>query len=107
MDLFYAFAEPRRRLIVEMLARNGQMTATEISGNFDISPQAVSQHLGVLLQANILRMKKKAQRHIFQLNPASIRELEEWAKQTERLWDERLDRLDEVLKEEKKKNAKK
>ncbi|MDE1871125.1 MAG: winged helix-turn-helix transcriptional regulator [Candidatus Micrarchaeota archaeon] len=100
MDMFYALAEPRRRKIIEMLATNGQMSATEISRNFRISPQAISQHLRILLETRLLRMEKHAQQHIYRVNPDSILELEAWVRQTKKLWDARFDRLDEVLKEE-------
>lgn len=101
MDIFYALAEPRRRKILELLAREGQMPAGEIYGKFNITAQAVSQHLKVLLDAGLVYMQKKAQQHIYGLNPACLAEVEEWISRTERLWNERLDRLDEVLDDEK------
>jgi DNA-binding transcriptional ArsR family regulator len=106
MDMFYALAEPRRRRIIELLANSGQLTATQIYKKFDVTAQAISQHLGILLDAKLVLMHKHSQQHIYELNPASIYEIEEWAKQTERLWKERFDRLDGVLESEKKKNAK-
>lgn len=106
MDEFYALAEPNRRKIIEILAENGQLSSTEICSNFGITAQAVSQHLGILLSAGIVHMHKKAQRHIYELNPDSLSGLGEWARKTEKRWNERLDRLDIVLKEEKA-NAKK
>lgn len=106
MDMFYALAEPRRRKIIELLAYNGQLSATQIYRKFDVTAQAISQHLGILLDAKLVRMEKHAQQHIYQLNPDSMAELEGWAKHMEKLWAERLDRLDEVLEQEKNKNAK-
>lgn len=106
MDAFYALAEPRRRRIIELLAREGQMPAGDIYGKFNITAQAVSQHLRVLLDAGLVHMHKRAQQHIYELNPASLSEVEEWARSTGHLWNRRLDRLDAVLKEEKKRNAK-
>jgi DNA-binding transcriptional ArsR family regulator len=107
MDTFYALAEPRRRKIIEILASKGQMSATEIYNNFDISPQAVSQHLKVLLESRLLRMEKHAQQHIYEVNTESVLELEEWARRIEAQWNQRFDRLDEVLKEEKKRDGRK
>ena len=106
MDVFYALAEPRRRTIVEILAKKGKMSATEISGNFDVSPQAISQHLKVLREVKLLKMKRQAQQRIYQLNTRSIHEVEEWAKHATELWDARLNRLDQVIMEEKE-NARK
>ena len=101
MDAFYALAEPKRRRIVEILADKGQMSATEISKKFDITAQAISQHLKVLLDARLVVMRKQAQRHIYQVNPASILEIEEWVKKIESNWNESLDKLDLVLHAEK------
>jgi DNA-binding transcriptional ArsR family regulator len=103
MDVFYALAEPRRRRIIELLASNGQLNATQIYGRFDITAQAVSQHLRVLLDAGIVLMRKRAQQHIYELNTASLSEVEEWIRKNERIWNERLDTLGDVLLEEKKK----
>lgn len=103
MDAFYALAEPRRRKIIELLANNGELSATEISKKFDITAQAISQHLKVLLNANLVKMDKHAQQHIYKINTESVFEIEDWAKQTIITWNKRFDALDLVLKQEKKK----
>jgi DNA-binding transcriptional ArsR family regulator len=103
MDMFYALAEPKRRSIIEMLANQGQLPATAISGAFRISSSAVSQHLKVLREAKLVVMEKRAQQRIYQLNPEAILEIEAWAKQTTRIWSERFDVLDKVLEAEKNK----
>ena len=102
-QLFYALAEPTRRRIVELLATNGQLSATDISDNFAISPQAISQHLKVLREAELVRVEKKAQQRIYQINPEAMLDLSEWIAKVTQLWDERFDALDRVLAEEKKK----
>jgi DNA-binding transcriptional ArsR family regulator len=101
MDAIYALAEPRRRRIIEILASRGQVSATEISKKFDITAQAVSQHLKVLLNAKLVVMRKQGQRHIYQINPASIREIEEWVKKLESNLNESLDKLDLAIQVEK------
>ena len=106
MDVFYALAEPRRRKIIELLARSGELTATEISSKFDVTAQAISQHLGILLDAKLVLVNKEAQRRIYRINAVSISEIDEWIKQIEKQWNGRLDRLDGMLKAEKNKNAK-
>ena len=106
MDVFYALAEPRRRKIIELLASSGQLSAGDIYKRFDITAQAVSQHLGILLGAGLLRMRKQAQQHIYELNPESISELGDWVDMVEKQWDLRLDRLDKLLKRERKLYAK-
>lgn len=105
-SLFYALADPNRRTIMELLASKGQMSATEIYGNFTVSHPAVSQHLRVLREAELVRLQKDAQRHIYSLNPGGMNELEDWVKELTELWSRRFDRLDEVLLAEKRKRPK-
>jgi DNA-binding transcriptional ArsR family regulator len=103
VDAFSALAEPRRRKIIEMLASDGELSATQIYTRFDITPQAVSQHLKVLLDAGLLEMERRSQQHIYQINPESMAELEDWLAHTKQLWNRRLGNLDKLLKAEKEK----
>jgi DNA-binding transcriptional ArsR family regulator len=103
MDKFHALADPTRRQIIEMLANNGALSATDISEQFHVSPSAISQHLKILREADLLRMEKRAQQRIYRINPDSMRELEEWARRMEQLWTERFDALDRLIEAEKKK----
>jgi len=103
MDIFSALAEPTRRTILEMLARNGPLSATEIYDQFPVSPPAISQHLKILREANLVQMEKRAQQRMYQINPDAMLELEEWARQMTQLWNQRFDALDKVLETEKKK----
>ena len=102
MDIFTALAEPTRRTIMEMLARNGQLSATEISNQFPVSPQAISQHLKVLREAKLVLVEKRAQQRMYQINPEAMLELEGWANQLRQLWNQRFDALEMVLEKEKK-----
>jgi DNA-binding transcriptional ArsR family regulator len=103
MDKFSALADPTRRHILEMLANKGQLSATEISDKFQVSPSAISQHLKVLREAKLVLMEKRAQQRIYQINQQAMVELEEWSRQLRQQWDERFEALDEVLEAEKKK----
>ncbi len=107
MDVFYALAEPKRRMIVELLASDGQLAAGQICSKFDITAQAISQHLKILLDARLVLMERHAQKRIYRLNTETVSDVGQWASHTEKLWNGRLDRLDAVLKSEKKKHAKK
>jgi DNA-binding transcriptional ArsR family regulator len=102
MDIFSALADPTRRTILEMLARNGPLSATDIYDKFHVSPPAISQHLKVLREAKLVRMEKRAQQRMYQINPDAMFELEKWARQMTQLWNERFDALDKVLEAEKK-----
>jgi DNA-binding transcriptional ArsR family regulator len=106
MDVFYALADPRRRKIIELLANNGQLSATQISDKFNVTAQAISQHLRVLLDAKLLLVQKSAQKRIYKLNTAEMLEMEEWTKHMTELWNKRFDRLDQLLETEKRKNVK-
>ena len=106
-SLFNALADPTRRNIVELLATQGQMNATDICENFDMSHPAISQHLRILREAELVRLQKDAQRHLYSLNIDAIHKLEGWVKQMTRNWDETYDRLDQILEAEKKKTVRK
>jgi DNA-binding transcriptional ArsR family regulator len=103
MDVFYALADPTRRKILELLASQGKLPASQIYDNFSASHPAISQHLKVLREAGLVKMEKRAQQHIYQINPQAMLELEDWSKQLTQLWDQRLNALDELLKSEKEK----
>lgn len=106
MDMFYALSDPTRRKILELLASQGELTATQIYTNFQVSPPAISQHLKVLREANLVKMEKHAQQRIYQINPQAMLELEDWSKQLALQWNQRLDVLNEILKSEQKKRTK-
>jgi DNA-binding transcriptional ArsR family regulator len=103
MDVFDALADPTRRKIIELLARSGQLSATEIYEKFPASPPAISQHLKVLREANLVLVEKRAQQRIYRINPDAMLELEDWAKRMTQLWSERFEALDRILEAEKKK----
>jgi DNA-binding transcriptional ArsR family regulator len=106
-QLFSALADPTRRSIIELIAANGQMSATKIYDNFSISQPAISQHLKVLRQAELVRIEKNAQKRIYSLNPRSMHQIEDWIKRTTKHWDQRFEELDKVLDAEKKRISKK
>lgn len=97
MDTFTALAEPNRRKILEMLAANGNLSATDIYKKFTSTPPAISQHLKVLREANLVRVEKRAQKRIYYVNPEPMEELERWIRQFAARTDERYQALDKVL----------
>ncbi len=103
MDRFAALAEPNRRRMIELIAVNGEMTSTEISNEFDISAPAVSQHLKVLREAELVHMEKRAQKRIYSINPEGVDEMWEWLNQMRAFWNARFDALDELLNKKKEK----
>lgn len=103
MDMFSALADPTRRSILEMLANAGELSATEISDAFSVTPQAISQHLKVLRQAELVQVEKRAQQRIYRINPNAMLELEDWTTRLRQLWEQRFDAFEQVLQAEKEK----
>jgi DNA-binding transcriptional ArsR family regulator len=102
MDTFAALADPTRRQILELLARDGPISATTIVEHFSLTPPAISQHLKVLREAQLVHMDKRAQQRIYRINPDAVFELEEWAKRISQLWNQRFDAFEKVLEAQKK-----
>jgi DNA-binding transcriptional ArsR family regulator len=100
VDKYSVISDPTRRKIIEVLANHGPLSATDISNEFQVSPSAISQHLKVLREAKLVRMDKKAQQRIYQINPQALQELEEWPRHIAQLWNERFDALEAVLRVE-------
>ena len=97
--LFQAISDPTRRTILELLADNGQMTATEIYDNFTFSHPSVSLHLQILRRAELVSVEKSAQRHIYSLNPKGIRDLQLWVSRYASEQIDRLERLADLVDE--------
>ncbi len=98
MSVFSALADPTRRSIVELLARSGQLSATDIGKKFPISSPAISQHLKILREARLVQVETRAQQRIYAVDPSGIEELEEWLNRTRRFWSVHLDALEKQLK---------
>ena len=106
MDMFFALSDPTRRAILEILASRGELTATDIYEHFSVSPPAISQHLKVLREAKLVVMEKRAQKHLYRLNPQTLSQFEEWVQRTRQRWEERFEALDSVLERGKQKRVK-
>src|SRR5260370_3832860 len=97
MDIFVALADPTRRTILEILANSGELSATAIYEHFPVSPQAVSQHLKVLREANLVVMEKRAQKHVYRLNQETLSQFEVWVQQTRQEWQKPFSARETVL----------
>jgi DNA-binding transcriptional ArsR family regulator len=98
LDLFQALADPTRRLIVESL-RSGERPVNDIVGQAGIHQSGVSRHLRILHEAGFVSMRPEGQRRLYSLRPEPFRELDKWLAQYRSLWEARLDRLEEALKD--------
>jgi DNA-binding transcriptional ArsR family regulator len=82
---FMALSDPTRRRIVEMLATR-ELRAGEIAQRFDMTAPAVSQHLKLLREAGLVRVRRDAQRRIYAIDPAGLAEMDAWLGRFRRLW---------------------
>ena len=95
---FGALADPTRRAILARL-RKGGASVTELAEPFDMSLPAVSKHLKVLERAGLVTRGREAQWRPCALEAGPLREVDDWVERYRDLWEERLDRLDDYLKE--------
>lgn len=102
---FAALADPTRRAILARLS-SGQCSVSELAEPFDMSLPAISKHLKVLERAGLIARTREAQWRPCQLNAGRLKEVADWIEQYRRFWEESFDRLDEYLRELKKKEKK-
>ena len=95
---FAALADPTRRAILARLAL-GEATVTELAEPFDMSLPGVSKHLKVLQTAGLVVQGRNAQWRPCRLEPTPLHDVASWVEQYRTLWEARLDRLDEYLRE--------
>jgi DNA-binding transcriptional ArsR family regulator len=93
VDALAALADPTRRQLVSLLA-SGERAAGELAECFPVSRPAVSRHLRVLREAGLVRSRTQGKRRLYALDPAPLRELDDWLEPYRDLWAQRLDALD-------------
>ncbi len=103
MDKFSALADPTRRQIIELLAGRGELSVSEIIGQFRMTAPAISQHLKILREAQLVRMEKRGQQRIYRLDPSAMTEFEVWVQKLTARMEDRFARLDQILEAEKQK----
>src|SRR5450432_3598291 len=90
---FAALADPTRRAILARLA-SGETSVTELAKPFEMSLPAVSKHLKVLERAGLIARGRAAQWRPCRLEPAALKDVDDWLEVYRRLWEDRLDRLE-------------
>jgi DNA-binding transcriptional ArsR family regulator len=93
---FAALADPTRRAILARLAL-GETTVTELAGPFAMTMPAISKHLKVLERAGLISRGRDAQWRPCRIEARALKPVDDWLDDYRRLWDERLDRLDDYL----------
>lgn len=93
---FAALADPTRRAILARLA-TGETSVTELAAPFAMSLPAVSKHLKVLERAGLIARGREAQWRPARIEPEAMREIDQWLEDYRRIWNARLDRLEDYL----------
>ena len=108
-DIFQAIADPTRRAIIALIALQA-MTPNAIAAHFDTSRQAVSKHLKILTECELVTQDQQGREIYYRLEIDKMKEIDEWMEQYRKIWEGRFEQLDVLLnelKQQKKKERKK
>jgi len=95
-DIFQAIADPTRRSIIALIAFQA-MTPNAIAENFNITRQAVSKHLRVLTECQLVTQKFQGREIYYSLEIEKMKEIDQWLSQYRKMWEARFNQLDKVL----------
>lgn len=95
-DVFQAIADPTRRAIILLIAVNA-MTPNALAEHFDSTRQAVSKHLRILTECDLVKQQPKGREIYYELNGNKLEEIESWLVQFKQIWENRFDQLDTLL----------
>jgi DNA-binding transcriptional ArsR family regulator len=96
-DIFRALADPTRRAIFERLTRKGEQTVHALTGSFHVSQPAISKHLTVLKRAKLVWHRREGRETHYTARPQSLAPLANWMSRYGVFWNERFDRLENLL----------
>lgn len=95
-DIFQAIADPTRRAIITLIALQA-MTPNAIAEHFDTTRQAISKHLRILTECELLKQEQKGREIYYQLEVEKMKEIDKWLEQFRTLWGTRYNQLDDLL----------
>lgn len=95
-DVFQAIADPTRRAIIALIALQA-MTPNALAEHFDSSRQAVSKHIKILTECQLVGQKQTGREIYYHLNADKMKEIDQWLEQFRKIWEGRFDELDNVL----------
>jgi DNA-binding transcriptional ArsR family regulator len=101
-DIFQAIADPTRRAIITLIAVQA-MTPNALAEHFDSTRQAVSKHLRILTECELITQKQQGREIYYQLEVEKMKEIDKWLDQFRKIWEARFDQLDQILSTIKKK----
>lgn len=96
-DVFQAIADPTRRAILMLVATQG-MTAGAIAANFDTARPTVSKHLQILTECDLLKQEQTGREIYYKLNPKEMKEIADFIEPFRKLWEDRFNKLESVMK---------
>ncbi|RUS46938.1 helix-turn-helix transcriptional regulator [Cohnella sp. AR92] len=99
-DVFDAIADPTRRRLIRLLAEGKETPLHELTIHFQMGRTAVSKHLTILKEADLVVDRKVGRETRFKLNPAPLREVQDWLSFYSKFWQDNLMRLGQLLEEE-------
>lgn len=96
-DVFQAIADPTRRAILLLVASHS-MTAGAIASNFDTARPTVSKHLHILTECRLLKQEQLGREIYYHLNPKKMKEIAEFIEPFRKMWDDRFNKLESIMK---------
>ncbi|NCD69632.1 ArsR/SmtB family transcription factor [Mucilaginibacter agri] len=98
-DVFQAIADPTRREIINMIARQPQ-NLNAVADNFDISRPAISKHIKILTECGLIAIKQQGRERICEARLQKLNEVQQWVAQYHKFWTNKLDALENFLEED-------
>ncbi len=95
-DIFQAIADPTRRAIIGLIALQA-MTPNALAENFHTSRQAISKHLRILTECEIVKQEQQGREIYYSLEIKKMKEIDKWLEQFRKIWETRFNQLDKVL----------
>ncbi|HET9431144.1 MAG TPA: metalloregulator ArsR/SmtB family transcription factor [Chitinophagaceae bacterium] len=96
-DVFQALADPTRRAIITLVALQA-MTPSAIAENFDSSRQTISRHIQILTECELLGQEQNGREIYYHLNPKKMKEIAEFIEPFRKMWDDRFNKLETLMK---------
>jgi DNA-binding transcriptional ArsR family regulator len=103
-DVFQAIADPTRRAILSLIALQA-MTPNALAEKFDSSRQAVSKHIRILLECQLVKQEQSGREIYYHFNAKKLKEVDKWLAQFRAVWEDKFNQLDDVLKHLKNKKS--
>ena len=95
-DVFQAIADPTRRAIISLIALQA-MTPNAIADNFNSTRQAVSKHLHILVECELVKQENQGREIYYSLKIEKMKEIDNWLEQYRKIWETQFNQLDQVL----------